>query len=451
MKRFRKPILLTFLTLALCFGPATPARAEGGRIWIDGYLVPDVPRPRGGASYEAELWVDTQTGKKILKGTCTTEGEITDQERALAVREALDSVPEYDDISDAAEDQKDVEDLTKELKANLENPGPILENFIKCSGYDKVVDILRLKVPGYSWDDIVKMFMDMLKNKPVKDIVNPMPLTLKDAVSGAIIGTVKVSWEEYKNDQERWQDITDLANAKERLRIFDGVVKDNLRKYAEKRMAWTIRIQDEYTEDLLYDQMLKAEAPMIHSTDIVLKKSGDISSPYGTYTGKVLYKGEVNLKEYDKALPAYYAKFWDRSGGDTDMLGHYAGVGVTITRPSENKLVLEQNEFSFDMKKENGYAGVYDASIDPGKMELKEYHVLHDYAVTVERKEPSGSRTITQTVIMDSETGTNYKSWFTHYVTSTGEVHDTSEEDSGEFGNTDPRGLLKLTLVISMY
>jgi len=451
MKRLRKTICLTVLSLALCFGPAAPARAEGNRIWIDGYLVPDIPKPRGGASYEAELWVETQTGKKILKGTCTAEGDITDKERAQAVRDALEYVPEYDDISDAAEDQKDVDDLTKELKADLEDPGPILENFIKCSGYDKAVDLLRGKLPEYSWDDVVKMFVDELKGTPIHKILSPIPLGIKDAVSGAIIGTVKVSWQQYQNDKQRWQDITDLANAKARLRIFDGVVQANLRKYAEKRMAWTIRIQDVYKEDLIYDQMLKAEAPMIHTADIVLKKSGDTGSPYGTYTGKVWYKGEVDLKEYDSKLPDYYAKFWDRSAGDTDILGHYTGAGVTINRPSENIAILEQSDFSFDLKKKDGFAGVYDASIDTGKMEVKEFRVLHDYAVTIHRKEPSGSRTITQTVIMDSETGKDHKSWLTHYVTSTGEAHDTSDEENNKYEKTDPRKLLKMTLVISMY
>ena len=451
MKRYRKPVLLIVLSLVLCLGAVSPVHAKDLKTWIDGYLLPDIPKPRGGASYEAELKVQTQNGEVTLKGTCTTEGDLTDQEIAQAVQDAVDAFSEYDTISEAAEDQKDVADLTKELKTDLEDAGHILNNFFKCAGIDKVTDLLQGKLPSYSWDDVVKMSIDAYNGKTPGQIFSPVPLSVKDAVSGAIIGTVKVSWAEYQNDKQRWQDIVDLANAKARLRAFDGIVKSKLKKLAEKKMVWTIRIQDEVSQEILYDQMLEAKAPMIHSADIVLKKSGDVNSPYGTYTGSIRYKGEVDLKEYDNMLPTYYAKFWDgKTNAASAYRGSFTGVGKTINRPSQNIVVLEQTNFSYDMKKEDGFGKVFDTSIDTGKMEVKEFRVLHDYAVTVMRKEASGSTTVTQTNVLDSETGTDYKSWLIHYVTSTGESHDTTEEDSNAYPKTDPRKYLKLTLVISM-
>ncbi len=451
MKKSRKSILLIVLSMMLCFGIVSPVHARGLRIWIDDYLLPEIPKPRGSASYVAELQVETQNGKISLEGTCTLEAELTDKERVQAVMDALDAVPEYDDISDAAEDQKDVKDLRKELNDDLEDPGPILKNFIKCSGFDKVYDLLRFKLPSYDWDDVVKMFIDTMKDKPATEIFSPVPLSASDAVSGAIIGTVKVSWAEYKKDQKRWQDIVELANASARLRVFDNAVKYNLRQIVEKKKVWTIKIQNEYTEVILYDQMLKAKAPMIHTADIVLKKSGDADSPFGTYTGTIMYKGEVDLKEYDNQLPEYYAGFWAGNTGNNAALGHFTGVGVTINRPSENILILEQTDFSYNMKKEDGFAGVYDTQIDTGKMEVKDFHVLHDYAVTVQRKEPSGTTTITQTNILDSVTGKDHKSWLIHYETNTGESYDTTEEANNAYPETDPRQYLKMKLVISKY
>ena len=450
MKRLRKPLLIIALTLALCFGTVSPAYASGLRTWIDGYLLPEIPRPRGGASYEAELKVVTQNGEVTLKGTCTAEGDLKDQDVAQAVWDAVDAFDEYDSISEAAEDQKDVADLTKELKSDLENAGHILNNFFKCAGIDKVTDLLQGKLPSYSWDDIVKMAIDTFKGSSPGQVLSPVPLGLNDAVSGAIIGTAKVSWAEYQNDKKRWADIVELTNAKARLRTFDGIVKSKLRKLAEKNMVWTIRIQDEFSQEVLYDQLLDAKAPMIHMADIVLKKTGDANSPYGTYSGSVRYEGKVDLKEYDNMLPTYYAKFWDGNTGASAYLGSFTGVGKTINRPSENKLLLEQVDFSCDMKKEDILGGFIEKNINTGEMEVKEFRVLHDYAVTVMRKEPSGTTTVTQTNLLDSETGTDYKSWLIHYVTATGESHDTTEEDSEAYPDTDPRKLVKLRLVIKI-
>ena len=449
MKRLRKTILLTVFTLALCFGAGSPVHAE--TIRIDGYLLPEIPKPRGSATYDAELQVETQNGKIALKGTCSSEGELTDQERAQAVWDALYAVPEYDKVSDAAEEQKYVSDLTKKLKTDLEDPGRILNNFFKCAGIDKVTDLLQGKIPQYSWDDIVKMFIAAAQDKTAVEVFSPVPLGVGDAVSGAIIGTAKVSWAEYKNDQKRWKNIVDLANAKARLREYDMAVKVNLLKLAEKKMEWTIRIQDEYSQEILYDQMLNVEAPMIHSADILLKKSGDMSTPYGTYTGTIRYKGEMDLKRYDNRLPYYYSVFWDGFSGDSSYLGHYTGTGVKINRPSENVLILERTNFRYNMMEGDSFGGMFESPIDTSKMEVKDFHVLHDYVVTLQRKEPSGTRTVTYTNILDSKAAKDHKSWLVHYVTNTGETYDTKDQANNDYPETDPRKYLKLTLFIRKF
>lgn len=454
-----KVLLALLLAGCLLFAALAPVSAlsSNEQKWLDRLRPASLPKPKGSSSYPAELQVQQTGGETIiLEGTCSLEGQLTDEEIVNAIKQAAAGVDGYGSPDDAIADQEKIADLSGKLKFSKEDQERIINNWIKLVGMDKVVDMFHGKLPSYGKEDALAVLVGMIWSgeAPGIDALSPVPTSMSGFAIGGVINGVVISVDEYKRDQEKWKNIAELANAKARFRSFNGLLNSILKEKMKDKTAWTIRIENERQVEQLYRSSPRIYAPYLYSPDIVLvKKDGNMDDPKGTYEGSFRLKIEVDMSDYDTNFHNYLAESMNEAATKYLPAGAaytpYVGISQSVNRPSQNRFELGSENVYVSLDK--GLGGIFELPLDVQKMDVLDFISLHDMVSVYEQETSATKMTVTWTEIHDTETWTFYHQDHAVIVNKlTGEVTETTNTDDTALPYTDPRSLLQLKLVVDM-
>lgn len=446
-------LLCVLLTVILPVSALTPKETY----WLETLRPASLPKPKGAGSYPAELQM-TGTGLEpvTLKGTCALEGQLTDEEILNAIKQAAAGTEGYDSPDDAIDDKQLIDELTGELKITAEDRERMLSNWAKLVGIDKVVDLFKGKLPSFGTEDALSTIIGavMSGKMPGWSALSPVPTDMSGFAIGGIVNGVFISVEEYKRDQEKWEDLVELTNAKARFRNFNGVLKTLLTDKMKERTAWVIRIQQSVEREQTFRMAPQVDAPYTYLSDIVLvKKDGRTDNPVGTYEGSARFRVDVDLSDYDAHFHHYLATYYndiDRNlpAGIPAAL-KMEGISQTVHRKSQNRFEIAKDGFSVALT--NGLGGVYEFPLNTMKFDLTDYVSVNDMVSVYGGENDVVQYTVTWTEIYDTETGTMYHQ--DHSVIKnkqTGETTETTNTDDNPMPDTDPRSLLQLRLVVDL-
>ncbi len=478
MRNGIKRLLIVLLAICLFFS-AVPVKASALSLkeqsWVE-RLNPRVPRPDGGDSFPAHLYVDTQKFSIAFIGTCSLEGDITDEDKLDVLKQAAASMGGYNDPEDAVNDVRIIEAVKYKLSFTQEDMDHLIDNWTSLAGVDKIYQALTGKVPKYGGSDAVGMSIELFNNvretiKP-KDGLNPnlslsslspIPLGFSDFAQGFVINGAFITWDEFWADQERWKDIVNMYKAKERLRQYDALVREKMKKLVEEKQAWTIRINDQIVQTYLYRPMPPINAPAICTCDVVLKKQKDedLMNITGTYVGDFKFKLELDLGEYDAHFHAYLAKALNDgvmsvgsamgAGIAVSKAAQWAPISQTVNQPSENKFTMESHDLSVKLSLPTGVRrGIIEVPVDTMKLEMTEYLYKVDMVSVVQIKSEGVTDTLTWTEIENSDTGAYFRENYSELVDILGNVTIADNPESGTTPKVDVRPYIKMRIVVDM-
>ena len=459
-KNHRIRILLScLLVLLFLVSAAVPALALTAKeqSWLSRLRPASLPKPNGSSSFPAELQFMFSQGHETvtLKGTCSLEGELTDEEILDAIKQAAAEHGDYKSADDACDDAATVDRLSNKLKFSEEDQKRIVSNWLSLVGADKIVSLLGGNLPNYGGADVVTAVTEMIfKGDAIAGLktLNPKPSGLG---AGAVISGAFLSWEEYKRDQQRYSDIVDLANARARLRTYNTILNRILKEKMKDRTAWTIRIQDQVIKKQNYRKGPDIDVPYIYTSDIVLKKKdGKYEDPVGTYEGDFTLKIDLDLSDYDANFHKYLAEHMNKAireayqGLATPSM-FWTAVSQSVNHPSENELTLESKSVFVSL--ENGLGRVYELPLDVQKLDITRYKVTHDMVSVIKQENEGAIETLTWTEIDDSDTHTAYHQDHSVIVIKlTGEKTESVNTDDTPMPDIDVRGYMAMTLVVDL-
>ncbi len=457
MKKVYKIIILIFI---LCFTASliVPAGALSlqEQSWVSHLRPTNMPKPKGSTSYPAELLIDMPNHTQVkLKGTCSLEGQLTDEDILDALKKAAAETG-YKSPENAVDDKLKIDRLKDKLTFSQEDQERIIKNWLSIAGMDKVADILKGKFPNYGETDAASIVIDMIKSGDPPDLsaLSPVPTDFGGFAQNIIINGTVLTVEQYKRDQQKWKDIVELSQARGRYREFTAHVNSIIKQKTKEKTAWTIRIQTQAVQEQLYRGAPEIHLPYIYTSDIVLtKKDGKFDTPKGVYEGEFKIDVDVSCEDYDRNFHKYLAEYLnDGLKKNMPMIKPemlYSPISQSSNRTSENKTTLGKNSVYVTLDK-NALGGVYELEINTFSLDILYQKVLHDFVCVVTKKTDGGSETITWTEITDSETKTSYQQTHNRVVTASGEVLESVNTDDDPYPDTDVRGYIKLTLVVDM-
>lgn len=458
MKRNHFLRILTSVALAslMMILAALPAFAltPHEQAWLSRLRPASLPKPNGATSFPAELqFAVTGQTPVTLKGKCSLEGELTDEELLDAIKKAAAEHDEYKSADDASDDAVTVEKLSGKLKFSPEDQKRIVSNWLSLAGVDKIVALLGGKIPDYGKADVVGVVTEMiLKGDVIKGLKTLNPKPSAPGV-GTVISGAFITWDEFKRDQERFQDIVELANARARLRRYNTILNRLLKEQMKDRTAWVIRIEDQVSVSQNYRKSPDIDVPYIYTSETVLKKKdGNMENPVGVYEGEFKLKVDLELSDYDANFHKYLAEQLNdvlRKAGYSATSALWKPVSQTVNHPSVNEMTLKGENVYVSL--ENGLGQVYEMTLDPWKLDVTRYKVLHDMVSVIRKENDAVSETLTWTEIHDSESRTAYHQDYTVIVNKlTGEKSETTNTDDDPYADGDMRGLIGVRLIVDL-
>ena len=425
--------------------------------WLHHLTPSNMPKTKGKDSYPVELHVKVESQKEVvISGTCSLEGKLTDEDLIDAMKKAAASVDGYKSPENAVTDKLKIDELKNKLSFTEEEQNRIIKNWLSLVGMDKVADLLKGQLPSYGETDAVGVVVGMISSGKLPDAkaLVPFPTDVSGFAQGLVINGAFISYDQYKRDQQKYQDIVELSNARARFREFNAMLNSIIKEKMKGKTGWTIRVQDQVIEDQLYRGSPEIYAPYFYTSDIVLYKNGnDIDDPVGTYQGDVKLTVDVSLEDYDRNFAQYLADNLNKKAQSS--VGQYGGafpkwykVSQSTNRTSENVTVLEGKNVYVTLSESLG--GVYDLELNVWALEVTKSKVIHDFVSVIEQKSEGATATLTWTEINDSESGTLYVQDHTVVVDRNGKRTESTNTDDTAFPVTDPRAFLKISLVVDM-
>lgn len=465
MKKLIKPavLVLVFCVFASLLSPlsAPPLTAEAMSLqeqsWLSHLSPSNLPKPRGRDSFPAEILVSVAQQQQVkLKGTCSLEGKLTDDDVLDAIKNAATKAG-YKSPENAVDDKLKIDSLKNKLSFNEEEKNRIIKNWLSLVGMDKVADLLHGQLPSFGETDAVSVIVDMISEGelPGASTLSPVPTDVGGFAQGMVINGVFLTFDQFKRDQEKYKNIVELSEANARFREFSARLNSIVRDETRKKTAWTIRIQDQVVETQLYRGAPDINAPYIYTSDIVLKKNdGNFDSPAGTYQGSFELKVDVSLEEHDrnfaKLLADYYNNKLKETMGNVPASMYWTVVSQTVNRPSVNETTLSGGNVYVTLDRSGSLGGVFELKLNTMALDVTRNRVLHDYVSVLQQKGEAATETLTWTDITDSETGTAYHQDHSIVVTINGETFESTNTDDDPYPNIDVRGYIGLTLVVDM-
>ena len=141
MKKFVKPavfvLILCVVASLFCTRSATPLSANAISLqeqsWLSHLRPTSIPVPRGRDSYPAELLVSVSNQKEIkLKGTCSLEGKLTDDDVLDAIKKAA-SEAGYKSPENAVDDKLKIDSLKSKLSFTPEEGLVRVRAVVSCA------------------------------------------------------------------------------------------------------------------------------------------------------------------------------------------------------------------------------------------------------------------------------------------------------------------------------
>ena len=453
-------LLLTVCVIAalLSFGPAMPAGAIGlqEQSWLSHLRPANLPKPLGKDSYPAELLVAVANTKEVkLTGTCSLEGQLTDEEILDAIKKAA-AESGYKSPENAVDDKLTVSKLKDKLSFNEEEKARIINNWLALVGMDKVAVILRDgKLPEFGSSDAVDVVTGMILSGELPDASSlvPVPTDISGLAQTMVVNGARITYDQFLRDQEKYRDIVELSNANARFREFSGKLNSIIKEETSKKTAWTIRIQNQVIEDQIYRTAPEISVPYIYTSDIVLtKRDGRFETPVGTYQGDFKIDIDLSLEDYDRNFGKHLADYFNQnlkdSGAYVPPEMYWNVVSHKANKTSENKTTLEGKNVYVTLADSLG--GVFELKLDATALDVTYSKVVHDFVSVLRQKGESATSTLTWTEITDSETGTAYHQDHSVIIDALGRVTETDNTDDNGYPNVDVRTYLKLTLVVDM-
>ena len=450
-------LAVSLLTAAAVIPQAAPLKAHAISLqeqsWVSHLRPAALPKPIGSTSYPAELIVAASTQQEIkLTGTCALEGQLTDEDVLKALKQAA-AESGYKSPENAVDDKLKIASLRDKVTFNEAEKNRIIGNWLALVGMDKVADMLKGQLPKYDGADAVGAVVDMISsgNLPDASSLSPVPTNVSGFTQGLIINGVKISYEQYQRDREKYKNIVELANARARFREFNYRLNSIIRSETAGKTAWTIRIQTQTIKDQLYRTAPDVTVPYFYTADVVLtKKDGNFETPAGTYQGDFKLDIDVSLEDYDrnyaKELAGYLNDELKKSAAHIPDSMLWKVVSHNVNKTSENKATLEGKNVYVTLGGSLG--GVYELRLDTMALDVTCQKVLHDFVCVLKQEGEGATHTMTWTEITDSEAGTSYPQDHSVIVDRQGTVTETDNTDDEPFPNVDVRTYLKLTLVV---
>ncbi len=452
-------LLSAVFILLLCALPssrtASSAMTLQEQFWLHHLRPTNLPGSKGKDSYPVELGVLVASQKEIkLKGTCSLEGKLTDEDLLKAIKGAATNSG-YKSPENVVDDKLKIDELKNKLTFTQEEQDRIVKNWLSLVGMDKVADILKGQLPSYGESDGVAVVVDMITSGKLPDAsaLIPVPTTVDSLAKGMVINGAFITFDQYKRDQEKYRNIVELSNARARFREFSSRLNLLIKEQTRKKTAWTIRIQDQVSEEQLYRGSPRINVPYIYTSDIVLTKvGGDYTDPVGTYQGDFKLKIELDLEDYDRNFNKYLADSLNEKlkatvpGLPASQL--WKPVSQTVNRTSDNSTTLEGKNVYVTLSDSIG--GIFEMKLNPMALEVTRSRVIHDFVSVIQQKGEGATSTLTWTEITDSETGTAYIQDYTRIVDVNGKVTESTNTDDGAYEQVDPRSYMSLTLVVDL-
>ncbi len=465
-KRILSFIMILCFILPLCAVPAEALTLQE-RYYLE-VLYPNPPKDA--ASYPARLIVNIGGKAATLEGTCGMNASLTDEEMLDILKRALPAVSTYNELEKPVKDKNLVSELTEKLKFSDEDMQEILKNLRAILGLDDIPGaLLPIELPDvgpltgdlfqdYETISGAKEFgeqageiADILMGKgDLLDFLTPDVIPSADDI---VINGIKISWEQFQKDKEKYKDIIALYQAKSRLRQYYARVDELVKAAMDEKGAWAIRIYDQVVTQEIYNPIYDQLVPYIWTADIELvKNDGSMGNINGTYTGSFSLKMENDLTEYDSRRHILYAEYANKKGGSIGGFSvpngySWSGVSVQINSPSESKIGLNGENVSVTLSLPAGTNRTFfELPLDAMALEQTEYVNTCDYVMVAKGVNQSGSWTTTWTEIY--ETSSYYQSDH-HLIVISGVSGEETHEDSGQLP-TDMRPYISITLVVDM-
>ena len=451
--------IISFILILLMFVPLIiPANSISlqEQSWLSHLRPANLPKPNGKTSYPAELLVDIPNHTQVkLTGTCSFEGQLTDEDILAAIKQAAAEAG-YKSPENAVTDKLKIDELKNKLQFSKEDRERIIKNWLAMVGMDKVADILKGEFPSYGGTDAVGIVVGMISSGELPGIssLNPIPTDFGGFAQNIIINGTTQTIEQYQRDQQKWKDIVELSQARARYREFTASLNTIIKNKTKEKTAWTIRIQNQTVQEQLYRAAPEIHLPYIYTSDIVLvKKDGNFDSPKGVYEGEFKIDIDVSLEDYDKNFHKYLAESFNKKIREnvpvTTPEMFYNPKSQSVNRTSENKATLGKTGIYVELGK-NSLGGVYELELNAQALDILYQKVLHDFVAVIEKRTEGGTETITWTEITDSETKTSYQQTYNRVVTAAGEVLESTNTDDVPYPDTDVRTYITLTLTVDM-
>lgn len=424
--------------------------------WLFHLRPTNMAKTSGKESYPAELTVKVAQLKSVtLKGTCSLEGKLTDEDILDAIKQAASKVDGYKSPENAVTDKLKIAELQGKLSFTEEEQARIVKNWLSLVGMDKVADILKGEFPSYGETDAVGVVVGMITSGKLPDAKSliPFPTDVSGFTQGLVINGVFISIDQYKRDQEKYQNIVELSNARARFREFNAHLNTIIKNKTREKTAWTIRIQDQVVENQLYRSAPDVTVPYIYTSDIVLvKNDGIYENPIGTYQGDFVIDIDLSLEDHDRNFHNYLAKYFNdelkKKMGVVAPSNLFYGLSQSVNRPSENKTTLEGKNVYVTLSDSLG--GIFEMNLNVFSLDVKKSVVLHDMVSVIQQKTSGATTTMTVTIITDSEAGTDYRQDYNRVVDINGNVMESTNTDDTAYPSIDVRSYTELTLVIDM-
>lgn len=456
MKRFIKiTALILLICLTVPFALPVNSVSLQEKSWLSHLRPASLPKPGGSTSYPAELVVSMAGHEDVhIKGACSLEGQLTDEDILDAIKKAA-SQSGYKSPENAVADKLTVAELKDKLSFSEKEKERIIKNWLSLVGMDKVADMLKGELPTYGETDAVTTVVGMIssgKLPQAKDFL-PFPTSMSGIAQGLVVNGVYMTVDQYKRDQQKYQDIVELSNARARYREFQAHLNTIIKDKTKKNTAWVVRIQDQVVKDQLYRSAPEIYVPYIYSTDIVLtKKDENYENPVGLYEGEFKIDVDLSLEDYDKNFHKYLAEYLNNELKKNSpvvlpaML--YSPVSQSVNRTSENKTTLGNTSVYVNLT--GALGGVYEMDLDTYALDILYQKVIHDQVSVIQKKTDGGTETLTWTEITDSETKTAYRQDHNHIVLKSGEELDTVNTDDDPYPDVDVRSYISLKLTVDM-
>ncbi len=445
------------------------------------YLTSLYPKaPKLSTSYPARLIVTSQNAQVTLNGTCGMDASLSKEDMLDILNQALDAVPEYKNLDAVIKEKETVENLTNKLHITDEDADEVFRNLLTIIGLEDIKGKLNpISVPSFeelngnvfhdyetidgftSFGDNIKDIAEILLGKG--DLLEFLKPDMLPTINSVLYNGAKVTWEEFKKDQEKYKDIVTISQAKARLRQYYNKIDSLTRDLQSKKGAWAIRILDQQIIETVYNPIYGDQlVPCSFTADIELvKESGDYTSIEGTYSGKFVLKEYTDLSDYDSKRHITYADYLNKAAKNGSNIiksisGHstkdlpFIPVSIRINSPSQSYFTLQGNDVSVQLALPQGTNRTFfELPLDATVLEQTEYVNTCDYVSIIKQENHIIKGTYTTTEIYETNSFYRNDHLLIKELVAPFEQLESNDDDSGSLP-ADIRPYIKMELVVDM-